>query len=81
MPLNNYNFDQIPITVAEGKEDSDSCMSEINIYISDDSNMAAESKDGQAKPMVYISCQIQFPPAIHSKMCHYPILVLQYFCY
>ena len=35
--------------VAEGKEDSDSCMSEINIYISDDSNMAAESKDGSSK--------------------------------
>lgn len=37
------------VTLTEVKEDSDSCVSETNLYISDDSNMAVESKDVASK--------------------------------
>ncbi|XP_041454893.1 ankyrin repeat domain-containing protein 12-like isoform X1 [Lytechinus variegatus] len=42
-------IDSLPVTrvtLTEVKEDSDSCVSETNLYISDDSNMAGDNKDG-----------------------------------
>ncbi|XP_072169393.1 uncharacterized protein [Diadema setosum] len=37
------------VTLTEVKEDSDSCVSETNLYISDDSNMATDTKDVASK--------------------------------